>query len=403
MKDKILLVHNEYQQRGGEDVVFEQERRLLEANGHPVATYQRSNREIAGLTQIGRATLAGRAVWSAGTRREFLALLRREKPALVHVHNTFLMISPSIFSACREAGVPVVQTLHNYRLACPAANFFRDGQICEECVESGPWRSLRYGCYRDSRLATAGSAMVLAVHRRLGTWDKTIDGFIALTGFARQRFIAAGLAPERIYVKPNFVDPDPGPGPREAREAYAVTVGRLSPEKGLSTLLAAWALLPAALPLHIVGDGPLRRQLEAEAAQRGLTGIVFRGQLDRGETTKVVQRARLLIHNSACYENFPMSIAEAFACATPVICPRLGAMEELVTDGVTGFHVTPGDAGELAAQVARVWERTELLAEMGSRLRLEYRAKYTGKQNYARLMDIYSAVRGRRAHTMAAI
>ena len=181
---KLLLVHNAYQQAGGEDVVFEQERRLLERHGHQVAVYCKSNHEAASLSRIERITLAGRAVWSGAARAEFANLLARERPDVVHVHNTFMMISPSIFSACREAGVPVVQTLHNYRVACPAANFFRDGQVCEECLESGPWRSLRYGCYRESRLATAGSALVVAVHQRLGTWARQVDGFIALSEFS---------------------------------------------------------------------------------------------------------------------------------------------------------------------------------------------------------------------------
>ena len=392
-KSTILLVHNEYQNPGGEDVVFEQERALLENHGHSVPVYWRSNHEIAKLTQLGRAALPVRAVWAGDSRREMALLLAREKPDVVHVHNTFMMISPSIFSACREAKVPVVQTLHNYRLACPAANFFRDGKVCEECVEFGPWRSLRYACYRGSRAATAGSALVLEVHRRLRTWTEKVDGFIALAEFARQRFIAAGLPAERIHVKPNFVDPDPGAAVEKGD--YAISVGRFSTEKGLWTLLAAWQLLGMSIPLHIVGDGPLRGELEREAGKRGLTDVVFRGRLSRGETAEEMRRARVLIHPSECYENFPMAIAEAFACATPVICSRLGAMQEIVTDGQTGLLFAPGDPVDLARQVRHLWERPPLREDMGRRARLEYKARYTAEQNYSRLMEIYAAAAAR--------
>ena len=392
-KSKILLVHNEYQNPGGEDVVFEQERALLENHGHSVAVYWRSNHEIETLTQLGRAALPARAVWARDSRREMASLLARERPDIVHVHNTFLMISPSIYSACREANVPVVQTLHNYRLACPAANFFRSGKVCEECVEFGPWRSVRYGCYRDSRVATAGSALVLAVHRRLKTWTKQVNAFIALGEFAKQRFVAAGLPAERIHVKPNFVDPDPGPVTRKA--GYAISVGRLSAEKGLWTLLAAWESLGPSIPLHVVGDGPLERELQQWAAERGLTGIVFRGRLGRADTAEAMQRARVLIHTSECYENFPMAIAEAFACGTPVICSCLGSMPGIVKDGQTGLLFTPGNPGDLAANVRWLWQRRQLLDEMGRRARLEYETLYTAEQNYWRLMEIYAAASGR--------
>ena len=209
---KILLVHNQYQQPGGEDVVFEQERQLLESNGHQVVTYRRSNWEADSYTGVKRLVLVRKTIWADDTRKEFAQLVRREKPDLVHVHNTFIMISPSIYSVCREANIPVVQTLHNYRLLCPAANFFRKGRICEECVEHTLWRSVRYGCYRGSRSATATVALMLATHRSLGTWDRDVTCYIALTEFTRSKFIQGGLAAQKIFVKPNFVSPDPARG-----------------------------------------------------------------------------------------------------------------------------------------------------------------------------------------------
>src|SRR5437773_3621463 len=227
---KILLVHNSYQQAGGEDVVFEQERQLLESAGHTVIQYCRSNWEAAGYSGIRSLALVRRTVWATDTRRDVVRLLDEEKPDLVHVHNTFVMISPSIYSACREAGIPVVQTLHNYRLYCPCATFFRDGHTCEDCIEHSLWRSVRHRCYRDSRAATAAVAVMLLVHRQQHTWTQDVNCYIALSEFARNRFVSAGLPADKIWVKPNFMHPDPGARPHNACE-YALFVGRLSPEK----------------------------------------------------------------------------------------------------------------------------------------------------------------------------
>ena len=387
MKIKIILVHNSYQQPGGEDVVFDQERQLLERAGHQVVAYRRSNHEIEELSAVGRLALVKQTVWATDTRQELSRLLRQEKPQLVHVHNTFLMVSPSIYSACREAGVPVVQTLHNYRLLCPAANLFRDGRVCEECIEHSLWRSVRYACYRESRMATATSALMLAAHRRLGTWTTMVDSYIATTEFARRKFVAAGFPPHKMRVKPNFVASDPGL--KEAEGEYALFVGRLSPEKGLKTLLAAWEQLHSPRPLLVVGDGPMRAELESAAAGCGLSNVHFRGRVNRAEATLAMKKARFLVVPSECYENFPMAIAEAFACGTPVVCSRLGAMQEIVTDGLTGLHFSPGDPGDLAAKAEWAWAHTKHMEQMGRQARQEYEARYTAQKNYSVLMDIY--------------
>ncbi len=387
MKLTIILVHNSYQQPGGEDVVFEQERQLLGRAGHAVVTFRRSNHEIHDLSTVGKLTLVKQTIWAGDARRDFSKLLRQEKPQLVHVHNTFPMVSPSIYWACREAHVPVVQTLHNYRLLCPAANLFRDGKVCEECVDHGLWRSVRHGCYRGSRVATGTSALMLAVHRRLGTWNRMVDTYIAVSEFARQKFISAGLPPEKVCVKPNFVHPDPGPG--EEKDEYALFVGRLSEEKGLKTLLAAWQQLPRPIPLVIVGDGPMRAELEAEAAACGISAVQFRGRLERAQTASMTKRARFLILPSECYENFPLIIVEAFACGTPVLCSRLGAMQEITEEGRTGLQFTPADPCDLAAKVEWAWAHPKRMDEMGKAARLEYETKYTAEKNYQYLMEIY--------------
>jgi glycosyltransferase involved in cell wall biosynthesis len=383
----ILLVHNAYQQPGGEDVVFDQERQLLERTGHQVVTYCRSNWEIAGYSALRLSALAGRMVWARDTRREIASLIHSQKPDLVHVHNTFLMVSPSVYAACKEAHIPVVQTLHNYRLLCPAAIFFRRGSVCEECLEHSLWRGVLHGCYRDSRAETSAVALMLAVHRWRRTWTWGVDRFIVLSGFSRQKFIKGGIPAEKMTVKPNFVYTDPGC--RAGGGEYALFIGRLSPEKRVVTLLAAWQQLQVRIPLRIIGGGPELEFLEARAKQMGLSDVRFFGQLPREEVIAALKGARFLVFTSEWYENFPMTIVEAFACGVPVICSRLGAMKEIVADGCTGLHFTPGNADDLAAKVEWAWAHPEEMTAMGRAARAEYEAKYTAERNYTLLMEVY--------------
>jgi glycosyltransferase involved in cell wall biosynthesis len=383
---KIIIVHNKYKQQGGEDVVFEQERGLLERAGHDVQVYCRSNFETDSYRGARRLVLLQRAIWSGDTYREFGELLRREKPDVVHIHNTWVMISPSIYESCKEAGVPVVQTFHNYRLMCPAGTFFRDGKTCEECLDHGQWRSVLHGCYRNSRVTTAGMALTLATHRRRGTWAG-IDCYIALCEFSRNQFLRGGFPAEKLFVKPNFVHPDPGMC--DEKGDYALFIGRLSPEKRVSTILNAWAELHIPVPLNIIGGGPEAIELKKEAALRGLFDVHFQGQVPRDEALAYMRRARFLIFSSEWYENFPVTIAEAFACGVPVICSRMGAMQEIVVDGRTGLHFTPGDAVDLAAKVKWAWNHLEEMRVMGREARREYENKYTAEKNYPILMEIY--------------
>ena len=384
---KIVMVHNTYQQPGGEDVVFEQERAMLEEAGHNVVPYCQSNWEVETYDGLRRLLLAKRTVWASDTCTAFRKLLQREKPDLVHVHNTFVMISPSIYSACTEAKIPVVQTLHNYRLLCPAATFFRDGKVCEDCVHGSLWRGVAHRCYRHSYSATAVVAMMLAYHRMRDTWKREVACFVALSQFARNKFVEGGLPAERVFVKPNFVHPDPAAsiGQRE----FALFVGRLSPTKRVSTMLAAWKRLTVPIPLVIVGGGPGLEQLKMEASQLNLNNVVFKGQLPRDATLASISRARFLISASEWYENFPVTLAESFACGTPVICSRLGVMQEIVDDGRTGLHFTSGDPEDLARKVEWAWTHPEEMSAMGRTARTEYESKYTAEKNYPILMEIY--------------
>lgn len=390
---KIVIVHNQYQLPGGEDVVVRQEHQLLERSGHQVVLYQRSNCEINSFVGIKQLALVPKTIWSVDARKSFAELLNREKPDLVHVHNTFVVISPSIYSACWERGIPVVQTLHNFRLLCPGSNFFRDGIICEECLDHSLLRSVRHGCYRNSRGATAAVVLMLAFHRALDTW-RSVTRFIALTAFAKGKFIAAGFPSERVVVKPNFADPDPGE--RVAAGEYAVFLGRLVEDKGPRVLLDAWKKLPAHYPLHIVGDGPQRAALEAQARELQLSGITFRGQLSHAAAIEIIKGARFIIVPSTWYETFGMCIIESFACGTPVLCSRLGAMTEIVEDHVTGLHFNRGDAQDLATKVEWAWNHPVELTKMGRAARRKFETDYTAEKNYSLLMGIYEQALGTR-------
>jgi glycosyltransferase involved in cell wall biosynthesis len=258
------------------------------------------------------------------------------------------------------------------------------------------WRGVRYGCYHKSRVETATVALTLVAHRAMGTWSKMADSYIALTEFERRKFIAAGFPPHKLVVKPNFVRPDPGP--RNGTSDYALFVGRLSAEKGLSTLLAGWQRLGNLVPLLLVGDGPLRAELEASACRRGLSNISFCGQWTHGRVIQTMKGARFLAFPSEWYETFGLVVAEAFACGLPVICSRLGAMEEIVEDGRTGLHFTPGDAEDLAAKVDWAWTHPAEMAAMGKEARREYESKYTPEANYAMMREIYERVLARNGH-----
>lgn len=384
---KIAMVHNSYQQAGGEDIVFESEKRLLERGGHRVIPYTRSNKELQNASLVDKIATGPRIIWSSKSRRDFSDLLDTERPDIVHVHNTFMVISPSIYSACQERNIPVVQTLHNFRLLCPSSNLSRGGQVCEECVDQSLLQSVRHACYRNSRRATAAVALMLAFHRASDTWRGSVTRFIALTEFARQKFIAAGFPSQKFVVKPNFTDPDPCE--RSGAREYALYVGRLAEEKGLGVLLRAWAQLPQQFPLQIVGEGPERAKLEGLARELALSGITFRGKLSHAATIEAVKMAHFVLVPSIWYEAFPMCIVESFACGTPVLCSRLGAMAEIVQNRVTGLHFNPGDPQDLAKTVAWAWEHPEKIAAMGRAARAQYENHYTSEKNYSLLMRIY--------------
>lgn len=390
---KIVVAHTFYQQPGGEDTVFLQEVELLRRAGHEVVTYTRSNNEIARYGLTGKLMLVPNTIWSSYSRTDFGAMLDRERPQLVHFHNTFMVMSPSVYAACKERNIPVVQTLHNFRLSCPGGAFFRDGHPCEDCVTKTVWNGVLHKCYRGSRTATATVAAMIAVNRVVGTWSSKVDQFIALSDFSKRKLQGSGIPNEKIHVKPNFVSPDPGARTRVGN--HAVYVGRLVPEKGLPTLARAWKGLEGKLPLHIVGYGPQRSNMEALVDSQLIKGVHFLGHLTRAEALEQIRSARFLVFPSESYENFPMTLVEAYACGVPVIAAKVGSAAEIVHDSVTGMTFTPGVASELLERVEWALQHPDLLEEMGRRARTEFEVKYSASRNYGMLMDIYNqALRG---------
>jgi glycosyltransferase involved in cell wall biosynthesis len=339
---KILAVHNRYQRPGGEDQVFAEETALLESRGNHVLRCEVHNDRVE---HTGRLTLAKDTVWNTSAYRELGDLIRRERPDVVHFHNTLPLISPAGYYAARAEGVPVVQTLHNYRLLCPVALFFRDGHVCEDCMgKAVPWPGVVHGCYRGSRAASGLVATMLTVHRALRTWTETIDVYVALTGFARDKFVEGGLPAGKIRVKPNFVAPDPGRG--EGGGGYALFVGRLAPEKGTGTMLAAWDRLESGIPLKIVGDGPLKDEVARAAATR--PNVEWLGHRPVAQVHALMKKTDMLVFPSEWYETFGRVAAEAFAAGTPVLAADIGAVAELVEHGRTGLKFRPGDPDDLA-------------------------------------------------------
>lgn len=380
---KVLQVHNFYQQPGGEDQVCAAEHDLLTKRGHSVQQYCTHNEVINGMSNIG---VACRTIWNAGSYREFKAALNRERPDIVHVHNTFPVISPAIYYAAAKAEIPVVQTLHNYRLLWPSATLFRNGNICEKCIGVPiPIMSVRHACYRDNRLASAAVSSMLVMHRLARTWATKIQAYIALTNFAKRKFIEGGLPPRRIVVKPNFLSTDPGVGNGSGR--YALFQGRLSSEKGLDTLLNAWERLAPTVELKIAGDGPLGPWLKERLSR--LRNVEWLGYVNRDKLLNLTKDAAFLVFPSLCYEGLPMGIIEALACGTPVLASALGSPNELIRDGVNGFRFAPGNDDDLVRCIQSILSRPDELREMRRSSRACYEQYYTADRNYELLMGVY--------------
>ncbi|UOA08557.1 glycosyltransferase family 4 protein [Methylobacter sp. S3L5C] len=381
---KILFIHNHYQQAGGEDNVVAAEAKLLADHGHEVELWSVDNKDLpGGLT--GKVKTALTTSYSSASKAIAKDKLQCFKPDVVHVHNFFPQISPSIYDACLEAGVPVVQTLHNYRLICPGAMLMRDGKICEQCITGSPYQAAWYGCYRGSKLGSLVVAHMVAQHRQQGTWQHKVSRFIALTNFAKGKFVEAGFPADKILVKANFVaDPmEEVPGIDCSLPAFALFVGRLSEEKGLKTLLKAWSTMADKTVLKVAGAGPLAELLP------GKNNIEALGLQDPKQIGELMQQAAFLVLPSEWYEGFPLVLVEAFAHGLPVLASNLGSMADIIKDGETGLLFTPGDPEDLASKVKWLLANPLKAQTLGDNARRTFLEKYTAEQNYTELMAIY--------------
>ena len=383
---KILMAHDRYRQRGGEDEVYDAETGLLESRGHRVIRHVVHNESIE---ERRGFRLAAVTVWNRSSRREIRDLIRRERPDLAHFYNTFPLLSPSIYAACRDEGVPVVQSLHNFRLMCANATFFRSGRPCEDCLgKTVPLPAVVHKCYRGGRAATAAVVAMQVTHRGLGTWSKQVDLYLAgFTEFARDKFVRGGIPPEKLVLKPNFVFPDPGPG--TGKGGFALFIGRLTPEKGVQVLVDAWAKIGSRVPLKIVGDGAMSSVAEAAAKQPGVSWL---GRRPLAEVHGLLKDAAFLVFPSTWYEALPRTIVDSLAVGTPILASKIGAMSDLIVDGVNGLHFEPGNPADLADKALNLAADPPALKRLRAGARADFERQYTADRNYDMIMDAYRRV-----------
>lgn len=407
---RILQVHNFYQIPGGEDVVVRNEKRLLEEHGHKVYTYYRSNEELRKMGLPGKLRLPFTAVYSLKTKREVQKLIKEHQIDVVHVHNTLTVVSPSVFYAAFRCNVPVVQTLHNFRMLCPAGSFFRDNRVCEECVTGGLSCAVKHRCYRNSKAQSLVSAAVLKLHRILGTYKKV--NFICLTEFNREKLLQMpGLVDEKkVYIKPNFTFQEAAAGEKPedagtaehmgeagnagktesfAGEEYYLFVGRIEALKGVEVALKAFELLPER-KLYLAGDGDLSEEMKAYVREHNMKNIRFLGRLEKEDMADCYRHAKALIMTSQCYETFGMTAAEAYSYGVPVIAGKIGNLDGMVEEGVTGVKFQYDFPEDLAEKV-EAFEQLDR-SSLSRNAKAFYEARMLPEDNYRKLMEIYEDI-----------
>lgn len=382
----IFLVHNQYQQLGGEDSIVETEAELLESYGHNVYRYQVDNHQ---LKEMNPLSLTKATLWNNKIHREIRTIIKKFQPQIAHFHNTFPLISPAAYYAAKAEGVPTVQTIHNFRLLCANALFFRDGKVCEQClVQKNPLPGIIHSCYRNSRTASTAATLTVKLHSLIGTWTKAIDTFIVYSQFAHQKLVQGGLPAQKIEFKTNFLYPVPEVGNGSGN--FALFVGRLAPEKGTNVMLEAWEQLDNKISLKIVGDGPLAPQVATAA--RNTPGVEWLGRKPLAEVYELMRNASFLVIPSEWYETFGRVGIEALATGTPLLVSNIGALSELVESGYNGLLFNPGDSQDLIEQANLLLEDSQKLIQMRQAARQSFEAKYLASDNYQRLMEIYNSL-----------
>lgn len=395
---KVIQVHNYYQQAGGEDAVVSAERELLLERGHEVVPYYKRNDRIKGGLYL--LVLGVKTIWNWEIYREFRTLLQKKKPDVVHCHNTFPLISPAIYWACAKEKVPVVQTLHNYRLLClNAFLFLEDRGVCERCVKKRfKFPGILRRCYRNSLSGSLVVATMLLFHRVLGTWSRKVSAYLALTSFQKDLLVRGGVPSEKVWVKPNFMRntlSSARVNETKQRNSYILYVGRVSAEKGVELLLYAWEKLKnkSEGKLKIVGDGPQKKYLEELAFNLGLDGIVeFCGKRTFNEVQGLMEAAYLLVVPSICYETFGLVVLEAAGKGCPALVCDLGGVASLIEDGRTGLHFKMGSKDALVERLEWALAHPNEMGIMGQAAQRRCKELYSVEKNYTQLLESYQRV-----------
>lgn len=385
-KKNILIVHNYYQIPGGEDTVVANEKKMLEKHGHKVILYSRNNAELKQMSKIRILFLPFTTVFNLRTYKEIKKQIRRENIDVVHVHNTLNLISPAVYYAARSMNVPVVQTVHNFRLLCPGATFYRDGHICEDCVKNGLKCAVKYSCYRGSKAQTLVCAISTWLHRTTGIYGKI--NYICLTEFNKDKLLQLKhIKPERVFVKPNFVENNSFI-PEEERLNQFVFVGRLDKLKGVDILFEAWKRMgEGAIKLIVCGMGPMEGWCKS-FIKENVVNIEMRGFVPNDEALKIIANSKALVLPTQWYEGFPMSIVEAFSVGTPVICSDLGNAGSVVEEGITGYKFRYDSIESIMSAIDKMREKP-LNKE---KIKKIYEIKYSENANYKILNDIYTGI-----------
>lgn len=386
---RIVKAHNYYTQSGGEDSVFHAEVSILRSGGHEVFEYLEYNSNIE---HMNKAFVALQTPWSLTSYQKIKSAIMEIKPDVAHFHNTFPLISPSAYYACRDLNIPVVQTLDNQRLICPASTFYRNGRLCLDCLgKTPPLYGVFHACYHDSGFQTAIVASMLTLHHWMGTWQTKVDAFLCSTYFYRDIFVRAGFPPDKIVVMPHFVRQPSVRISAENTNGYALFIGRLDPEKGISTLLEAWRFL--GIPLKIRGSGRLEGKAKEFVKKNSMKNVEFVGRLEEQELSDLIGGARFLIMPSeGYYETFGMVIVEAYARSVPVIASNIGVVPELVSDKKTGLLFEPGNPVDLAEKARWLWNHPGEAKSMGGNGYTAFQDRFTEDKCFQSLTDLYESL-----------
>ena len=386
---RVLIVHGAYQQFGGEDSVVRAERELLERHGDEVLLYSRHNDETKTFNIFQKAAFFPQSVYSWRSGGEISDVVHSFKPDVAFVHNVYPLLSPSVYHKLHSLGVPAVQVLHNFRPFCPNGFYYTQGQICEACRDGNYLNAVRKRCYKDSYVFSGLYALTLGSNRLAGMVDK-VAGFICLTEFFKIKMREAGVPDSKLFVRPNFVYAPPLPEAADAGK-YAMFMGRLSPEKGIWTLIHAFEQMPQ-ITLKIVGTGPLEQELKDYVSQKGICNIELLGFKSGDEKWQLLRNSLCLVVPSEWYENFPVTVLEAFMAAKPVVAARMGGLPYIVEDGQSGLLFESGNPEELAQKIRGLAEDPAGAVRMGIRGRSLSETKYGPEQGYSNLMNIFSQV-----------